>query len=41
LSRVTVAECRALARQALAAPDSAAVRALARRVLGEVAEVPR
>lgn len=35
LSRVTVAECRVLARQALAAPDSAAVRALARRALGE------
>ncbi len=41
LSRVTVADCRALARQALAAPDAAAVRALARRQLGEVAEVSR
>jgi phosphoenolpyruvate-protein phosphotransferase len=41
LSRVTVAECRALAQQALAAPDSAAVRALARRALGEGAEVLR
>ncbi len=41
LSRVTVAECRALAREALAAPDAAAVRALARRALGEVAGVPR
>jgi phosphoenolpyruvate-protein kinase (PTS system EI component) len=35
LGRVTIAECRVLARQALAAPDSAAVRALARRALGE------
>lgn len=35
LGRVTVAECRVLARQALAAPDAAAVRALARRALGE------
>ncbi|HVH83517.1 MAG TPA: putative PEP-binding protein, partial [Steroidobacteraceae bacterium] len=35
LSRVTVAECRALARSALAAADAAAVRMLARRALGE------
>jgi phosphocarrier protein FPr/phosphocarrier protein len=41
LSRVTVAECRVLARQALAAPDAAAVRALARRTLGEGAAVRR
>jgi phosphocarrier protein FPr/phosphocarrier protein len=41
LSRVTVPECRTLARQALAADDAAAVRALARRLLGEGAEVPR
>jgi len=41
LSRVTVAECRVLARQALAAPDAAAVRTLARRALGESGEGPR
>jgi phosphoenolpyruvate-protein kinase (PTS system EI component) len=41
LSRVTVAQCRMLARAALAAPDAMEVRALARRALGEGAEVPR
>ncbi|HUL47736.1 MAG TPA: phosphoenolpyruvate--protein phosphotransferase [Steroidobacteraceae bacterium] len=35
LSRVTVADCRALAQAALVAADAAAVRALARRALGE------
>jgi phosphoenolpyruvate-protein kinase (PTS system EI component) len=41
LSRVSLAECRGLAQQALAAQDAAAVRALARRALGEGGEVPR
>ena len=41
LSRVTVAECRALAQAALAAADAAAVRTLARRALGEGAEGSR
>ena len=41
LSRVTVAQCRELARSALAAPDAAAVRELARRALGEGAGVPQ
>jgi phosphocarrier protein FPr/phosphocarrier protein len=41
LSRVTLTECRALARAALAQDDAAAVRALARRALAEVAEEPR
>ena len=41
LSRVTVAQCRALAQAALGAADAAAVRALARGVLGEGAEVRR
>jgi phosphocarrier protein FPr/phosphocarrier protein len=38
LGRVTLAECRALAREALAQPDAAAVRALARRAMGEGGE---
>jgi phosphocarrier protein FPr/phosphocarrier protein len=41
LRGVSVAECRELARSALAAPDAAAVRALARRALGKGAEVPQ
>jgi phosphocarrier protein FPr/phosphocarrier protein len=41
LSRMTLAGCRALAQQALAADDAAAVRALARRALGEAGGVPR
>ena len=41
LSRVTVAECRALAGAALAAADAAAVRALAQRALGASAEALR
>ena len=41
LSRVTVGECRALAQEALAADDAAAVRALARRALREGSEVPQ
>ncbi|HEY2274012.1 MAG TPA: phosphoenolpyruvate--protein phosphotransferase [Steroidobacteraceae bacterium] len=41
LSRMTLAGCRALAQQALAADDAAAVRALARRALGEGGGVPR
>jgi phosphoenolpyruvate-protein kinase (PTS system EI component) len=41
LSRMTLAGCRALAQQALAADDAAAVRALARRALGESGGVPR
>jgi phosphoenolpyruvate-protein kinase (PTS system EI component) len=41
LSRVTVGECRALAQEALAADDAAAVRALARRVPREGSEVPQ
>jgi multiphosphoryl transfer protein len=41
LRRVTVAQCRTLARAALAAPDAAAVRALARRALGEGSGVPQ
>jgi hypothetical protein len=38
---MTLAGCRALAQQALAADDAAAVRALARRALGEGGGVPR
>ena len=41
LSRVTVAECRALAQAALAAADAAAVRVLARGALGAGAGAPR
>jgi phosphoenolpyruvate-protein phosphotransferase len=41
LRRVTVAQCRGLARAALAAPDAAAVRALAKRALGEGSGVPQ
>lgn len=41
LSRVSLTVCRALAQEALAAGDASAVRALARRALGEVGEVPR
>ena len=41
LSRVTVAECRALAQAALAAADAAAVRVLARGALGTGAGAPR
>jgi phosphocarrier protein FPr/phosphocarrier protein len=40
LSRVTIAECRALAQAALAQPDSLAVRELARRALGEGGREP-
>lgn len=38
LSRVTLEQCRALARAALLAPDAAAVRTLARRACGEAGE---
>ncbi|HWW32029.1 MAG TPA: phosphoenolpyruvate--protein phosphotransferase [Steroidobacteraceae bacterium] len=41
LGRVTLAECRALAREALAQPDAAAVRSLARRAMGEGGEGAR